>query len=209
MATSRNNAGGLEPLVQHLQQRSRVAITSDSEDVMQSSSSNADETGFYDVNQGRAPHSMALLRMPSLRHWAPDKLRYNALHYAALYGGTQVMKILAGADLRGLDALQQTEDGFTPDDCFYQYRDITCAAVRAPFEEEEAAWRTLMDSARRQNGLLIDCEDDESLNHSHDSNRNVKEQVVHWNAGDWGACSDDSDDESQDEEAFQDAVQEL
>ena len=209
MATLKNNAGGLETLLQHLQERSEVATPYDSEDVMQTSSSNSDGTALYDVNQGEASHSMSLSRPSSLCHWAPDKLGYNALHFAALFGGTQVVKILTGADLRGLDPLQETRQGYTPDDLFYQYHDIYCGAVRAPFEEEEAAWRTLMDSARRQNGLLIECENDESLNHPCDSNRNDKDQVVHGNAGDRRIGLDESGDESQDEELFQDAVQEL
>ncbi|KAI6914028.1 hypothetical protein KC318_g804 [Hortaea werneckii] len=197
-AICRDNAGGLGTLVQHLQERSEVATPYDSEGVMQTSSSNSDGTALYEVNQGEASHSMPLSPPSSLRRWAPDKYGCIALHYAALYGGTQVMKILAGADLRGLDPLQQNAEGDTPDDCFYRHRDVNGAPVRAPFEEEEAAWRSLMDSARRQNGLLIDCEDDESLNYSYDSN-----------ASEWGSSLDGSGDENQDEEIFQDAVQEL
>ncbi|RMY70130.1 hypothetical protein D0863_06001 [Hortaea werneckii] len=169
----------------------------------------SDSFALYDFNQGEASHSMPPSRLLSLRHWAPDKFGFNALHNAALYGGTQLMKILVGADLRGLDPLQQVQRGLTPDNFFYRSRDFHCAAVRAPFEEEEAAWRTLMDSARRQNGLLIDCEDDESLNHPCHSNRNNKDQAFYWNVGNWGTSLDESGDESQDEETFQDAVQEL
>ncbi|KAI7203346.1 hypothetical protein KC316_g1095 [Hortaea werneckii] len=206
----KNNAAGLETLVQHLRKRSEVATTHDSENVLQASSLNADGTALYEINQSEASHSMSLPRPSSLRHWAPDNYGFNALQVAAIYGGTQVMKILAGADLRGLDPLQQDKvGGETPDDCFYRYRDIYCGAVRAPLEEEEAAWRTLMDSARRQNGLLIDCKDNESLNHSYDSSGNDKDQAVHWNDGKWGASLDEGGDESQDEETFQDAVQEL
>ncbi|KAI7553381.1 hypothetical protein KC331_g1267 [Hortaea werneckii] len=208
-AISMDNAGGLATLVQHLQERSEVATPSDSEDVMQASSSNPNETALYDVTQGEASHSMPLPQLSSFRHWAPDKSGANALHFAALYGGIQVMEILAGADLRGLGPLQQDKYGGTPDDCFYRYRDFHCSAVRAPFEEEEAAWRTLMDSARRQNGLSIECEDDESLNHPYDSNRNDSDQAVDWDADEWETSLDESGDESQDEEIFQDAVQEL
>ncbi|OTA40007.1 hypothetical protein BTJ68_00202 [Hortaea werneckii EXF-2000] len=209
IAIFNNNAGGLETLVQHLQQRSEVTMAYGSEDIMQASSSKAGKKALHGVSKGEASQSMPLSRPSSPRHWAPDKYGCNALHDAALYGGTQVLKILAGADLRGLDPLEQDKRGNTPDDCFYQYRDINCDTVRAPLEEEEAAWRTLMNSARRQNGLLIDCEDDESLNYSYDPNRNDKYQVVHWNADDWGTSSDESGDESQDEDIFQDAVQEL
>ncbi|RMY62881.1 hypothetical protein D0865_00193 [Hortaea werneckii] len=208
IATLNNNVGGLETLVQHLPERSEMATTCDSDDVMQASSSNTNGTALYDVNQGEVSHSMPLPRPSRLTHWAPDKLGQNALHFAASCGGTQVMKILAGADLRGLDPLQQDQYGDTPDDCFYRDRDFHCTAVRVSFEEEEAAWRTLMDSARRQNGLLIDCTDDEGLSYSYDSNSNDEDQAVHGNVGDWGTSSDESD-ESQDEEIFQDAVQEL
>ncbi|RMY22457.1 hypothetical protein D0867_02698 [Hortaea werneckii] len=210
LATNFNNAGGLEILVQHLQKRSEVATTYDSDDVMQAFSSNANETALDDFHQGEASHSMSLPRPSYLRHWAPDKFGHNALHFAALYGGTQVMKVLAGADLRGLNPLQQDEQDLAPDDCFYLYRDFYYGAVRAPFEEEEAAWRSLMDSARRQNGLLIDCEDDESLNYSYDSNSDDEDQVIHRNVSDWGGTSsDESGDVCQDEDIFQDAVQEL
>ncbi|RMZ06183.1 hypothetical protein D0862_04716 [Hortaea werneckii] len=198
IAICRDNAKGLRTLVQHLQGRSEVATPYDSDDVMQASSSIADETVLYDVSRGKAPHSMPLPRPSSSRHWAPDKYGFNALHYAAVYGGTQVMKVLAGADLRGLDPLQQTKGDLTPDECFYRYRRTNFTANRAPFEEEEAAWRTLMDSARRQNGLSIACIDDESLDYSHDSN-----------ASEWGSSLDESGNESQDEEVFEDAVQEL
>lgn len=209
IATLSNNAEGLKTLVQHLQERAEWAMTYDSKDVMQATSSNADGTALYDFKKGEASHSMPLPRSWTLRHWAQDKYGLNALHYAALYGGTQVMKVLTEADLHGLDPLQKTKRYHTPDDCFYRYRDISCAAVRAPLEEEEAAWRTLMDSARRQNGLLIDCTDDEGSSHSYDSNRNDEDQAVHWNVGDWGTSSEESGDESQDEEIFQDAVQQL
>ncbi|RMY75469.1 hypothetical protein D0863_02568 [Hortaea werneckii] len=209
IATYNNNAGGLETLLQHLQERLELTTPYDSEDLMQASSSNTDETALSDVNQGEATHSIPIPRPLSFRHWAPDNSECNALHYAALFGGTQVMKILAGADLRGLDPLQQDYNRDTPDDCFYRYRGLNCSAVRASFEEEEAAWRTLMDSARRQNGLLIDCEDGESLSHSYDSDRNDEDQVVHRNAGGEGTSLDESGDESQDEETFEDAVQEL
>ena len=212
IATSKNNAGGLKILLQHLKGRSEVATTydsDDSEDVTHASSSNGDETAFYDVNRGESSHSMPLPRLSRLRHWAPDKVGFNPLHYAALFGGTRVMKVLAGAELRGLNPLQQGEQDVTPDDCFYRYRDKYFADVRASLEEEEPAWRTLMDSARRQNGLLIDCEDDESLSHSYDSNRNDKDHVVHWIAGERGGSLDEGGEECQDEEIFQDAVQEL
>ncbi|KAI7214522.1 hypothetical protein KC333_g5969 [Hortaea werneckii] len=208
-AICRDNAGGLGTLVQHLQERSEVATPYDSEGVMQTFSSNSDGTALYEVNQGEASHSMPLPWPSSLGHWAPDKSGFNILHCAGLYGGTQVMEILAGADLRGLDPLQQTKNDLTPEDCFYRHRDANCVAVRAPLEEEEAAWRTLMDSARRQNGLSIECEDDESLNHPYDSSGNDKDQAVHWNVGDRGTSLDESGDESQDEEIFQDAEQEL
>ncbi|KAI7253514.1 hypothetical protein KC319_g528 [Hortaea werneckii] len=222
IAIFNNNAGGLQTLLQHLQERSEVTTTYDPGDLMQASSSNADETALYDAKKGEASHSMPRPQPSSLRHWAPDKYGCNALHDAALHGGIQVMKILTGADLRGLDPLQQILTGadlrgldplqqtirdLTPDDCFYQYRDISYAAVRAPFEEEEAAWRTLMDSARRQNGLLIECEDDESLNHSCDSDKNDEDPAVHWDADE--TSLDGSGDEGQDEEIFQDALQEI
>ncbi|KAI7330547.1 ribonuclease T2 [Hortaea werneckii] len=209
IATLSNNAEGLKTLVQHLQERAEWAMTYDSKDIMQATSSNADGTALYDFKKGEASHSMRLPRSWTLRHWAQDKYGLNALHYAALYGGTQVMKVLTEADLHGLDPLQKTKRYHTPDDCFYRYRDISCAAVRAPYEEEEAAWRTLIDSARRQSGLLIDCEDDESLNHFYDSNRNDEDQVVHWKASECGTNLAESGDESEDEETFQDAVQEL
>ncbi|KAI7346086.1 hypothetical protein KC320_g8049 [Hortaea werneckii] len=209
IAVFKNNAGGLETLLQHLQERSELTSTCDSEDIIQISTSNADDTALYDANQGEASHSMPLPRPSRLCHWSPDKRRMNVLHFAAVFGGTQVMKILAGADLSGLDPLQQDQDGDAPDDCFYRYRDFNFAAVRAPLEEGEAAWRTLMDSARRQNGLLIDCQDDESLNDSCNSKKIDKDQVVHWNAGGDGTSLDESGDESQDEETFEDAVQEL
>ncbi|KAI7264429.1 hypothetical protein KC343_g585 [Hortaea werneckii] len=209
IAIFNNNAGGLKSLLQHLQERSEVTTTYDSGDLMQASSSTNDGTALYDVSQGEASQGMSLPRPSSLRHWAPNNSGFNALHSAALHGGTQVMKILTRADLRGLDPLQLNEHCDTPDDCFYKYRNISFAGVRAPFEEEEAAWRTLMDSARWQNGLLIDCEDGESLSHSCDSDRNDEDQVVHWNAGGEGTSLDESGDESQDEETFGDAVQEL
>ncbi|KAI7487802.1 hypothetical protein KC351_g2384 [Hortaea werneckii] len=204
MATFKDNAEVLETLVQHLQTRLGVATTYDSDSVMQASSSDAVGTALYEMNQDEAVHSMS-----RCRHWAPDKFGFNALHDAALSGSTRVMKILAEADLRGLDPLQQTKQDLLPDECFYQYRDINCVAVRAPFKEDEAAWRTLMDSARRQNGLSVEHKDNESLKHSSDSNKNDQDQAAHWDVGEQETRLDESGDESQDEETFQDAVQEL
>lgn len=79
---------------------------------------------------------------------------------AALFAGTGVMQILAGADLRGVDPLRGDESGDTPDDCFYRYRDSNCTIRRPPFEEEEAAWTALMASARRQNGVGVESDED-------------------------------------------------
>ncbi|KAI6882658.1 hypothetical protein KC360_g5360 [Hortaea werneckii] len=210
VATLRNNVGGVKTLVQYLHEHSEVATTYDSVDITQASSSNADRTALYDVSQGEAPHNTPLPQPSRLCHWVLDSAGLNVLHFAAYFGCTQIMKILTGADLRGLDPSQQDQGGSTPDDGFYLFRDMNCVAVQAPFEEEEAAWRILMNSARRQNGLSIDCEDDESLGHSYGSNRNDKDQAVHRNnVGGWGTSLEESGDESQDEETFQDAVQEL
>jgi len=68
------------------------------------------------------------------------------------------MRLLSQANLRGLGPLRTNYKGHTPDDAFYitrkQYKG------RAPSGDEKAAWRALMDSARRQNGFLIESEDE-------------------------------------------------
>ena len=87
--------------------------------------------------------------------WAPNNKGYNALHLTALCAGTGVMQLLAGADLGGLDPLARDEYGDTPNACFYYHRQRVCSIVREPFAAEEKAWRTLMDSACRQNGIVM------------------------------------------------------
>lgn len=99
---------------------------------------------------------------PYYYYWRTDDSGRNVLHMAALYAGTEVMQILASADLRGLDPLHRNCYGRTPDDLFYAHRDSTCTIHRPPFEEEEAAWTTLMASARRQSGLGIESGEDTS-----------------------------------------------
>lgn len=97
-------------------------------------------------------------------YWRADDFGHNILRMAALFAGTEVMRILAGADLRGVDPLCKDKYGTTPDDCFYKLRDDNCTIIRPPIEEEEAAWNTLMASARRQNGLGVESDEDTSSN---------------------------------------------
>lgn len=63
------------------------------------------------------------------------------------------MDQLAEIGLMGLDPKAKDCDGYTPNDCFYRYRDYICTVVREPFEVEEKAWKTLMGSVCRQNGI--------------------------------------------------------
>ena len=85
----------------------------------------------------------------------------NILHIAALWAGLEVMQILSGTNLQGVDpSLRSQQGGDTPDDCFYNHRNKCCTVIRSPFEEEQRVWRTLMASARRQNRRPMGEEDD-------------------------------------------------
>lgn len=129
------------------------------------------------------------------QHWLPNLLGRNALHLAALCTGTKTMYALASGDLRGLDPLAQDEDGDTPDDCFYSWRDSNCTIMRDNVETEEIAWKYLITSACRQNSLGIECQTDDK------------------ESDDWQEDNDDRVEDSNDadsvptDDAFVDAVE--
>ena len=120
------------------------------------------------------------------------------------------MQLLSQANLRGLDPLQTNAARHTPDDAFYITRDRYRRP--APWGDEEAAWRTLMDSARRQNGLPIKCED---VTEADDE----EERLTHDEGIQGGSMEseedideDDSNEESETEEqdeAYADALEEI
>lgn len=64
-----------------------------------------------------------------------------------------MMRLLAEADLVGLDPTAEDVDGWRPNDFFVQLRDENCSIPRQPFEEEEQAWYALLRSACRQNNI--------------------------------------------------------
>lgn len=77
----------------------------------------------------------------------------NGLHHAGALTGIEVMRVLMGVDLEGLDPTAKAKYGDTPTDLFYFLRDQTCTIIRPPFEEEEEAWWQLMEAACRDNGI--------------------------------------------------------
>ncbi|KAK3710817.1 hypothetical protein LTR37_010041 [Vermiconidia calcicola] len=97
--------------------------------------------------------SSKLLKVPLF--WSTNRFIYNALHYAAVHSGVNNMKTLAEHDLLGLDPTVRNCRGYSPTDFFYRFRHHNCTILRAPFEQEESAWWTLMESACRQNNIHI------------------------------------------------------
>ena len=95
-----------------------------------------------------------------------NRNKRNALHFAALHAGTEVMDILASIDLCGLDVDAKDKDGHTPNACFMKCRNAYCAVTRTPFEVlvERQSWVRLMKSARGESDLLLDViEPDEKV----------------------------------------------
>ena len=93
--------------------------------------------------------------------WTLTKDGCSVLHFAGQCASVGVMHLLARSDLHGLDPLQRNECGRTPDDCFFRHRDDTRAITRSTSKEERKAWIALMDSARRQNDVIVELEDED------------------------------------------------
>ncbi|TKA75477.1 hypothetical protein B0A55_04575 [Friedmanniomyces simplex] len=112
--------------------------------------------------------------------WTFTKDGDTILHLAARHAGTAVMKVLAGADLRGIDPDQRSRRGSTPDDCFYQHRDEDLLVDRSPSEQAEQAWEGLMSAVMLQNGLIGRVEDAEescTAINDHDDKRQDKNEA--------------------------------
>jgi ankyrin repeat protein len=85
----------------------------------------------------------------------------NALHLAALHATTEVMDMLAEANLLGLDPNASDKDGHSPNECFVRCRGAHCAIERKSFAEENPSWARLMRAARRQFNVSDDEEDED------------------------------------------------
>lgn len=118
------------------------------------------------------------------------------------------MRILADADLGGLDPTAVDKSGGTPTGNFYLHRDEACTLIRGPFAEEESAWWKLMRSACRQNGIDWDTFEQEWYEEFVERNRELLESLTDDEEGD-----DNDDLESDDanecdaEDEFADAAE--
>jgi hypothetical protein len=75
----------------------------------------------------------------------------NALHIAAIHASTEMMDMLASANLIGLDVKALDKDGHSPNQCFVDCRSRYCAITRGSVEAEMESWARLMSSVRMQN----------------------------------------------------------
>ena len=76
------------------------------------------------------------------------------------------MQLLAEGDLVGLDPMQKTTCGSTPNEIFKLHRDTKCTIIRKTLTEEEKAWRRLLESACRQNDIdpkIVDAASHEEI----------------------------------------------
>ena len=94
----------------------------------------------------------------------------NVLHLAALYASTEVIDMLARANLLGLDTEARDKDCHSPNECFLKCRNAHCAVARTSFDAEKRSWVRLMKSARTRidDSIIVGDEYDETAMISED-----------------------------------------
>lgn len=93
----------------------------------------------------------------------------NILHLAALHASTEMLSLLAGAALPGLETEARDKDGHSPNECFLQCRGAYCAVARQSSDLERKAWARLMESARRHAEVSLYVPDEDVRNRRKDS----------------------------------------
>lgn len=90
-----------------------------------------------------------------------NQSKRNPLHLAALHASTEVMDMLAAANIFGLDPVAQDKDGHSPKECFVECRSAHCAVARKSFDVESKSWVRLMKSTHGQTKVWFGVGDED------------------------------------------------